>query len=289
MRYEYDSKHNVHIQAFDSIQDCEDAMPASLEVCDDRNVVSQASWHGFPQDVDFRVNETLDAIKLTAFTSPSDIGRIEKILSEIPMDKIPRPMVRRRKRILSECGEELNVDRLLQNDPECYETYQRTPRVGLQRATIMFSSTASASVRPEAIFWRGATAVALCQLLEIAGWSCRLIASSFTRANYANDSHSALMVIAKDYGTPLCLSSISSIAPSWFFRAVFMQLESHPSINSRVNPWHGYPESIYANYPQAAIKRVFTDQNATILIDGIWNCDASVRFITETINALDSQ
>ena len=119
------------------------------------------------------------------------------------------PLSRKRRQIWSDDGETLDADRALAGQ---WDTAFRTTKRAMVRAPAMVSILVNWggnwSVAAEQLFWQGAQAVVLSDILEDAGYRTRITAVGAVDS-YRNVKASVIHV--KDHGEPLRIDAVASI------------------------------------------------------------------------------
>lgn len=132
-------------------------------------------------------------------------------LAEGLADKISQPLSIRRRIKWSDNGDEFDRERL--NDGHfdtCWRTTHREVAVAVPVITIAMSWGANANVSHEQMFWSGAAALALTQVLEKAGYQTSLTAIAPTRYDYGGHNQ-AMCVTVKRAGEYMRSDALASI------------------------------------------------------------------------------
>lgn len=149
---------------------------------------------------------------------------LEDMLRELSTARIPEPVSRvRRTRFNEDGGDEICIDRLRAGQPEFWRDSFKTPTVGQQVITINAAIGCLANVDANDVLWRGAAAVAVAKILESAGYSVELWATSHSEDVDSGDAPDCMTAIKlKGAGDALNESSLVNACSAWFFRtAVF--------------------------------------------------------------------
>ena len=193
--------------------------------------------------------------------------------------------VRRRHRYNDDDGDEVCLDRLRAGQPFWSDMVKEISG-GPQRVTIVTALSTSASVKAADIFWRGVTAIVLCDLLEAAGYRVKLVAvqSSGSVAGYGSGGGRGSLAILKlkDFADRVDRSTITNALSGWFYRSIFFCAISH-SLRNLPMSGLGAPLEILA----AEMQHISDDQNL-VLIENIWNEDAAMRFIKRAIEEINN-
>jgi hypothetical protein len=127
-------------------------------------------------------------------------------------DKISQPLSIRRKLRWSDDGDEFDRERL--NDghfDSCWRTTHREIAVAVPVITIAMSWGGNANTSHEQLFWSGAAALALCQVLEEAGYQTSLTAIAPTRYEYGSGKFQAMCVTVKRAGEYMRSDALASV------------------------------------------------------------------------------
>ena len=89
-----------------------------------------------------------------------------------------------------------------------------------QRVDLLVDVSIQGGAHHDELFWRGAAAIALCDMLESAGYMVRIVVG-FAGALVADkDRKASCRVTVKDYDKPLDMSTASAVMLPGFFRAL---------------------------------------------------------------------
>jgi hypothetical protein len=127
-------------------------------------------------------------------------------------EKISQPLSIRRKLKWSDDGDEFDRERL--NDghfDSCWRTTHREIAVAVPVITIAMSWGGNANTSHEELFWSGAAALALCQVLEEAGYQTSLTAIAPTRYEYGSGKYQAMCVSVKRAGEYMRSDALASV------------------------------------------------------------------------------
>lgn len=129
-------------------------------------------------------------------------------------NKISQPLSIRRKLKWSDDGDEFDRERL--NDGHfdtCWRTTHREIAVAVPVITIAMALGGNANVNHEELFWSGASALALCQVLEEAGYQTSLTAIAPTRYGYgvSEGRYQAMCITVKRAGEYMRSDALASV------------------------------------------------------------------------------
>lgn len=149
---------------------------------------------------------------------------MEEAATEIRKAIIDPPTSIRRQRRWSETDGELDVDRALRGTPELFHESYRTQRPRTQSIAVMVNFGANCDITEETLFWRAASVVVACDLLEEAGYSCEVWGYWMTEGVYSNYGfnvkHPNLFMATriKEAGSPMDVGTVSKTIAPWMFR-----------------------------------------------------------------------
>lgn len=121
-------------------------------------------------------------------------------------------------------GDELDMDKLMAGDVNCWKSYVREKTDGPTSLTIIIDTSTPWHVHSSDILWRGAAAIALTHILEEKGYSVELwvVAGSnlFANRNYPCVQACCL----KKTSDPLDAATLVNTVAGWFYRTVTFTL-----------------------------------------------------------------
>lgn len=138
--------------------------------------------------------------------------------------RIQTPTKRRRRATWKEQGDSFSFERALDRKERCWQGSRKVNRHAPRSVNIVFEFGANQSVDPKELLNKPAVAIAICDLLEAAGYIVRLI--GHRRADgcwYTSDNESVNSVeniILKDEGQPLDKVAVVNAMTGWFYRTI---------------------------------------------------------------------
>jgi hypothetical protein len=154
------------------------------------------------------LKKTSDAKKLLTDGWVEGAERIMKFRSELA-SLVPAPRSRRRVPRWDDDGHTVDVDRALAGRWDAaYRTARRETVLGPQMVELLGTFGGNCSVSAEEMFWNGATALILTDILEEAGYSVRLVSASYTNGG---GGLTTTRIELKDSGEPLRIDALASI------------------------------------------------------------------------------
>lgn len=172
---------------------------------------ANSNWYGLDKDHNFE-----QVRDLTLAGWPEGLMRMDKALGSLEID-VP-PISIRRRRLRSDFGDELDIHRVYSGDvAHAFTTMKRPPGSKRKPLSIVVDSIASGGRDADSMFWQGAAAIKLGELLSNAGYTVELYSAFKARAHCDVD----LRVLTKASGAPLDLcSAAATLALPAFFRCI---------------------------------------------------------------------
>ena len=144
-----------------------------------------------------------------------------KRLEQIATRELSAPASVRRRRVRGDAGDELDMQAVWRGDlNRAWSRTRRANRVGSRTVSIVIDLAASAGVTSDKLFWRGASALRLAQLLTESGYSVALYgAAGVNRADSSGKLNMAQLVEIKSEDSPLDMDKLAALtAMAGFFR-----------------------------------------------------------------------
>jgi hypothetical protein len=178
-----------------------------------------SSWE--PCNVERPFTTWENALEQLSTASPKNIEQLESVQSEIQAAmSVPKSRLRRAR--WNEDDGELNVDRWFAGDAayrQPYRVHTRGPAV----VSVVCNLDGSVNDGAGPIFWRGASAIAVADLLETAGYGVDLVLWCKGHSVYVFPKGEQLSICRlKEAGDPMNRDSLLTGLSAWFLRtAVF--------------------------------------------------------------------
>ena len=165
--------------------------------CKTGNDVQTKVRNGWPQGRD-RLNELRDKI-----------GELDN-----------PPQDRRRKLVRTSSGDTLDIHSVYNGRLDiAWRVARRRNTMGPQRIELCANMICSGAEHNDVLFWRGAAAALLTDILESAGYSVRLVVNFGGEVMETGEKVSCRITV-KDHGTPFDITSTSATIMPGFFRAL---------------------------------------------------------------------
>lgn len=195
---------------------------------------------------------------------------------------IPEPRSIRRQPAWNDDEGDFCLDRAERGDP-CFRNAVRRRTNSFRVVTLLCQVNGSCFMSPQTMFWRGAVAVALCDLLEQAGYGVEFVTYAYARQVYGYSSNPSVMsypdhktptgftyVTVKTADQPLDLQAVANGSSAWIFRSLTFATYDVPFIlrcrgltRRDITPAVGLGMPTYVTHESPIIRRVFPDACAS--------------------------
>lgn len=200
------------------------------------------------------------------------------------------PRDRRRKRRFTENdGEDVDLDRLRNGQPDFWVQAQRQELLGPQNITVICNVSANGGVSHDKILWRGAAAIVLSDYLEKAGYRVELWASDYYYNSPYLGKYSFTPLLLKEARDPLDISMLVTAVSGWFFRTVFGFQLQHAAPGGHLYPAHyGYGGARTISKDLSCVQELVGVNSTLITIDGVWSQEQALTKIKEVLQSVNS-
>lgn len=210
------------------------------------NTAILASWQKYHlSGRDSWVNcHTAESIKRSLVHCPEHLSEAVRRVKTAIEDDVAVPYTTRRKRVYRrDQGDELDADAFLRRDPEAWTDMERVP-APKRIIKLGVNIVASCGVKQEESIWKGATTLALSDLLNAAGFETE-VTVFFAGQNVSKGMDKYLgKVDIKTADQPLNVDAATFVlCDIGFFRGVFLSL-LHTTAVGVVNSNLGYPAQL---------------------------------------------
>jgi len=249
-----------------------------------RNLKNQENYDRYftERDSDFYgagCNTANDVLRLMNDGWPEGRDRLNELRSQITnIELIPRD--RRRKPTRSNIGDTLDINAVYSGRFDiAWRVAKRQTTQGPQRIDICANMIAVWYDHSDVLFWRGAAAITLADLLEQAGYMVRLVVNFGGEPSIIdNENYKAIScrITIKDHGMPLDITSTSSVILPGFFRALGLAWANNHS----------------PHYLTSGVMRVGTgkvEPDEILASHTIRDHGAALAFVNDTIAKLNAQ
>lgn len=193
-----------------------------------------------------------------------DIGEIDLV-----------PIDRRRRPTRSDMGDIVDMPSVWGGRLDiAWKTAKRTTTRGPQKIELCANMLCSGGEDADVLFWRGAAAALLADMLEQAGYMVRLVVAFGGREN--TNGRVSCRIIVKDHGMPLDVASTSATILPGFFRAL-----GHAWI---VN--HSKAKIPY--FGGITVEQGNIDDGEILLSHDVRSRDTAVKFVHDQVQKLNS-
>lgn len=214
--------------------------------------------------------------------------RVRELQNEIERD-IPAAQSRRRKMVWSDDGCDLDIDKGLSGQWDtAYRIAKRKWATGPNVIDINLSWGAPGSYGADDLFWSGAVALVVCDILESAGYSCRINASHINLTG--SDRHmnsdskcwlSVLTICVKDAGEMLRTDALAAtLCHAGIFR--YLGFNMIASADDEVGCGMGSCRNWHDAIPRLEQAGVWTDKSQ-VCIEAVFNEGAALKAIKKAL------
>ena len=215
---------------------------------------------------------------------PEGVKKIEQIATR----ELSAPASVRRRRVRSDAGDELDMQAVWRGDlNRAWTRTRRANRVGTRSVTIVIDLCASAGVSSDKLFWRGASALRLAQLLTESGYSVALYGGfGGNRCDSTGKLAIGQLVEIKSQDAPLDMDKLAALtAMAGFFRtSLFTGIHyACDQYGQGVDYGLGTPGP---EHLAAAVKMLPIPQNA-IIQKNVLNEEAANKWIDEALKQIE--
>jgi len=161
-----------------------------------------------------------DVLRLMANGWPEGRARMQTLLDGMDTSSlVPRDTRRRLRRC--ELGDAVNIgDVYAGRWQTAWTRATRQSAQAPQRVDLLVDVSIQGGRNHDELFWRGAAAIALCDMLESAGYMVRIVVGFSGVLVADRDRKASCRVTVKDYDKPLDVSTASAVMLPGFFRAL---------------------------------------------------------------------
>jgi hypothetical protein len=188
-----------------------------------RNVASTELWNNWRGDMDHgnfyggdcRTGTDVQRTMNEGWTQGRD--RLNELRSKINTVNLV-PQDRKRRKVKTDFGDHLDIHAVYAGKLEtAWTVARRQVTRGPQRIDLVANMICTGAEHSDVLFWRGAAAAVLADLLGAAGYMVRLIVNFGGKMDGEKVS---CRVVVKDHGMPFDVTSVSSVILPGFFRAL---------------------------------------------------------------------
>lgn len=171
-------------------------------------------------------------------------AKLEKQSGAIQADNPPKPVNIRRRRSWADQGDSLDIARVYAGSSEAWQRCIKTPANTNRYIEVLVDLCISYGTQESVIFWRGAAALVLSDLMQAAGYAVKITAGvNVSKLFEGSRKKSVDTFTVKDYQQPLDIVSLSSVVClAGFFRLVWFQLAT--THKDRVTSGLGHVEKL---------------------------------------------
>lgn len=207
--------------------------------------------------------------------------------------EFPAPTDRRRRRQFNEEAGEVDIDRVMTGQLDCFSAPVRRPVRQPKTLRLQIPFSFSANIKAEQIMWKAVAAVIITDLLEAAGRPVEISMMCLFDGVYGSRFGSAMIervgwvATLKAANDPLNLSALVNALSPWFFRTVcFGMMDSQPDLTTYSH--RGFPNNDTDNLKQMAEVLGVPDNTECIMVPTIFDADRAEKFIRDTIAKMEA-
>ena len=193
-----------------------------------------------------------DVYKLLKNGWPKGVERVNELSGSIT---VPAPKNIKRRLTRGDYGDDLDMQRVYNGDLEnAWSRRERKQGIGPKLITLVINIGASCFTKSDELFWRGASALKLSELLTEAGYQVEILAFTSSSHTYPNKPRldSTTIWTVKPFTAPLEVNTLAAvICLAGFFRVVGFSMRANlpykisPTLGSTINRT---PPSIEGDY-----------------------------------------
>jgi hypothetical protein len=250
----------------------------------DRGARAFEPWRTHGHDwVGRRVEDWPDVCALAGAAWPEGLATIEGMIRELSDAPVAAPVsCQRRPRWSADGGDEVDHDRLRAGQ-DCWRALRRESAKAPRTLAVVVQVGAPASYAAETLFWPGAAAVALADLLENAGDRVEVWGVS-SSVNERNDPGCFHAVCLKAAQAPLDLATLTNAVGGWFIRTAWYQTRWSEAGYQRPNAGRGGVMATLRDDPDL-VQRTVGDVER-ILVEDIWSREAALELVRRVVSGL---
>lgn len=153
-------------------------------------------------------------------------SKLERRAENLKGENAPAPINMRRRRKWGEQGDTLDITRTYAGITEAWQRCERVSTNSTRYIEIICNLSINSQINADVIFWRGAAALILADLMTGAGYNVKITGCvSATNMFKVKDMFCVDFFTVKDYQQPLDINSLASVVcMAGFFRTVWFQL-----------------------------------------------------------------
>lgn len=207
--------------------------------------------------------------KVARGTWDDGMRRVKSVLDELSGVELPTPRSIRRVNVWREDDGDMNLDRYMAGD-DAFRSPVRRDMTGPQFLTILVQIGANACTGADTMFWRGAAALVLMDVLERQGYATEIIAYDYGRMTLEEGDLVCATWVKRAESQPDMSVLVNVVSPWWFRTANFGSYHLVPGCTPSSN--YG-SESI----APAAILEPLACENGTVWnINSVWDRASAV-------------
>ncbi len=216
MRYVHDKKMLGHACSFDN--------PIDMVRCVDKvikagKVSPDFGWERGPGGV--YIKDWNEVLPLFFTPWQAGIDRVKEMLEVMRNQHLPMPTDRRRRGEWSDVQGDVDVDRVMAGEYDYMRNVRRKKTHGITTVSMLCNLDGNCGSDATKVFWRGAAAVAACELLEGAGYQTEVwLWNAGYRVYQEPNDKQFITVRLKAAGEDVNINTMINALSAWFLRLV---------------------------------------------------------------------
>ena len=174
-----------------------------------------------PKFMGRKFSDWADVMKCVHDPHPEIAKQVQDLIDNLDDIELPEPQDIKKRVVFDENdGDEIDLDRLNGGQPY-WRTLKKKPAYGSQFKRIIINMSARATIKGDALHWRGAVGIALAKIIEEAGYQVEIWAAGVTRGTYVDDSSHRSMLNLKTVNDLIDIEAIGTSISGWFYRSIW--------------------------------------------------------------------
>jgi microcompartment protein CcmK/EutM len=147
------------------------------------------------------------------------IDTMNQFVDQLEKAELPKIKDLKRTKVFSSSEGELDHDRMLAGNPNCFVKFVTEKGEGNPEVTVVIDTCGAGFIDPDDLLWRGAGAIALVKMLEQQGYRTEIWALSGATCFHDYPQRGIIPTVClKRPGEPLDISTLINTVSGWFFR-----------------------------------------------------------------------
>jgi len=227
----------------------------------------------------------------TAVSTPWATGMtaLTKLQSALGHMELPTPTDRRRRRTFNEEAGEVEIDRVMSGQLDCFSAPKRRDVRQPKTLRLNIPFTFSAGVSAEEIMWKAVAAIAISDILENSGRPveiCMMFLTSDTYQSGAPIYTTGFVATLKQANDPLNIGALVSALSPWFFRTVCFGMQDSQS-DCKTCSSRGRPDNSPEGLGRMTEALGIPDNTESITMSWVDSASSAEAFIRSTVQQME--